>query len=337
MKRFFLFLASLLLGAAIFFWVAGSVGWAGIAESVLIFARWQGWVVFFITFLIFLLSVWRWREIIRSLSPDSSLKGVAGSYLAGYALMYLAPVLVLGGEAFRVYALKERNGVSRARGAASVFIDRFLEWTFNIAIIIFGLVFFFLSYRFDLVPQTIRLVFGLVFLASAAAVAVFYIRIFKKESIIEEILSVFGIKRSANGNNFLEVEREIFGFFKVGNALMWKTIAISFSRAALLVARTWALVLFLGKDAGFHGALTILSFNHLASMLPIPAALGTHEALQVLAFNSLGMSPSSAVSFALVTRSCEVIFSLAGVIILFKLSYDLLKQLIFKKIDNFKR
>jgi uncharacterized protein (TIRG00374 family) len=336
MKRFFLFLASLAIGAAIFFWVAESVGWAGIAESISIFTRWQGWIVFLITFLVFLLSVWRWREIIKSLSPGSSLKGITGSYFAGYALMYLAPILVLGGEAFRVYALKEKNGVSQARGAASVFIDRFLEWTFNIVIIIFGMVFFFSSYQFDLVPKKIRLVFGLIFLASALAIAVFYIKIFRKESAIGGFLSVFGFKKSAGGN-FLEVEKEVFSFFRAGNVLMWKAMAISFFRAILLVVRTWVLVLFLGENVAFSGALTILSFSHLAAMLPIPAALGTHEVLQILAFNSLGIGSSSAISFAMIIRSCEVIFSLVGVITLFKLSYDLLKESIFGKIDNFKR
>ena len=337
MKRFFLFFASLALGAAIFFWVADSVGWAGIAGSILIFAKWQGWVIFLATFLVFLMGIWRWREIIKSLSPGSPLKGTAGAYLAGYSLMYLAPVLVLGGEAFRVYSLKEKNGVPQARGAASVFIDRFLEWTFNIVVIIFGIVFFFLNYQFDLVPKEISLVFGAVFLISVLAIAVFYIKMFRKESIVGGILNFLGLRKIVKGKDIFEIEKEIFGFFKIENVLMWKAMAISLFRAVLLAVRTWALALFLGKNVAFGGTLTILSFNYLASMLPIPAALGAHEALQVLAFDSLGIEASSAIGFAMVTRSCEIVFSIIGVIILFKFSYDLLKRSIFKKIDNFKR
>lgn len=336
MRRLLLLFASFVLGAVIFFWIADSVGWAGIAESISIFAKWQGWAVFFITFLVFLLSVWRWREIVRSLSPAASLKGVAGSYLAGYALMYLAPVLFFGGEAFRVYALKEKNGVPRTSGAASVFIDRFLEWTFNVIVMAVGMFFFFSDYRSSFVPPKIRLVFGAVFLACVAGLVIFYAGLFRKESVVGGFLKIFGLKRERGGHNFLEVEKEIFNFFRIGNILMWKAAVLSFLRAVLLAVRTWALVLFLGGNASAGGTMTILGFNHLAAVLPIPAALGAHEALQVLAFDSLGIPSSAAVSFALVTRSCEVIFSFIGVIILCKLGYDLMKKAIFKKIDNFK-
>ena len=101
--------------------------------------------------------------------------------------------------------------------------------------------------------------------------------------------------------------------------------------------RAWLLISFLGRSVGTLPVLSILGFNYLAMMIPIPTALGSHEAIQTFAFNSLRLGASTATAFTMIIRGAELIIALTGVAILFQLGIILLRKALFKKIDNFKK
>ena len=115
---------------------------------------------------------------------------------------------------------------------------------------------------------------------------------------------------------------------------MWKGVGLSFLRAAVMLTRTWLLIFFLGKNIESLPALSILGFSYLAAMTPIPTALGSHEAIQTFAFNALGLGLSTAAAFTMIIRVAELLVSLVGLIILFRLGTGLLKNTLFRKINN---
>ena len=65
MKTLLLFLASLLIGVGLFFWIAGIVGWGEIKNAFLAFTGWQGLVILGLTFLMALVGTWKWKEILK--------------------------------------------------------------------------------------------------------------------------------------------------------------------------------------------------------------------------------------------------------------------------------
>ena len=323
MKKLLLFLVSLLIGLVLFFWVMETVGWNEIKKAFLVFTGWKGLVIFALTFLIMLAGNWKWKEILKSRGVDIPFFELFKSYLAGFSLMFLAPIIFWGGELFRGYVLKEKNSVPWAKGMGSVAIDRILEWTANLVIILIGSIFF--VFLIDFPPLKLFAIFGGSFLIALAALGLFYFKCVKKESII-------GFFLRNNKNQPLDTEKEVFNFFDLKNPIMWKALGISFLRAGLMYLRTWALILFLGKNFGPLESLSILGFSYLAAMIPTPTSLGSHEAIQTFAFNSFNIGASTAAAFTMIIRGAELVFALAGIIIFFRLGIGLLKKALLTKI-----
>jgi len=307
----------------LFFWVVKTVGWDEIEKAFMVFTGWKGMVIFVLTFLVMLTGNWKWQEILKSKGVKISFFELFKSYLAGFAMMYLAPIIFWGGELFRGYVLKEKYSIPWSKGMGSVVIDRILEWTTNVIIIFIGSVFF--IFLIDFPPLKLLGIFGGSFLVILAALGLFYFKCIKKESII-------GFFLRNNKNHLLETEKEVFDFFELKNPAMWKALGISFLKAGITYLKTWVLILFLGKNFGPLEALSILGFTYLAATIPTPTSLGSHEAIQTFAFNSFGIGASTAAAFTMIVRGAELIFGLAGTVIFFRLGIGLLKKVLFTKI-----
>ena len=329
MKKFFLFLVSLLVGIGLFLWIYNTIGWQEIKNAFLVFTGWQGLIIFCLTLLTTLIGNWKWKEILGGEGVKISFWELFRYYLAGFAVMFLAPILLGVGEIFRGYILKEKSQISWSKATASVIIDRILEWTTNLVVIFFGILFFLYNAGFP--PKNLVIIFGGVFLYFTAGISLFYFKTFKRESLTKAFGKIFNHRLDTKP---LEIEEEIFDFFKPKKKSMWKSFGLSFFRAAVMHLRAWLLIIFLGKEVSALSALSILGFNYLAVMIPIPAALGSHEAIQVFAFNSLGWGFSAATVFTMVIRGAELIMALVGLAILFRLGFVLLKNNLINRVKN---
>lgn len=329
MKKFLLFLISLLIGTALFFWVIKTVGWQEIRNSFIVFTGWQGLVILGLTILMALVGTWKWQEILKGMGAKISFKKLWRAYLSGFAIRYLVPIVIIGSEVFQGHILKETNSVSWGKSMASVIVDRILELTASLVVIFFGL--FFFLFKIGLPPIKVGLIFGGIIFLLTSLIFYFYFKSFKKESMAKAIGRIFNSKLDSQP---LEIEREIFSFFKPKKKTMWKGFFLAFFRVGIMWFRTWLLVFFLGKSFGALPVLSILGFYCLITMVPIPADLGSHEAIQAFAFNSLGLKASMGTAFALIIRGAELILSLFGIIILFHLGLELIKNTLFKKAEG---
>jgi len=330
MKKLGLFLVSLAIGIGLFVWVLKFVGVQELKNILDILISWQGLVIFGFTLSIMLVSNWRWKQIFEGEGVKISFRSLLGPYLAGFGVLYLAPILIWGGELLRVYILKKRNLISWPKAMSAVIIDRILEWTFNLAAIFFGISFF--IYKIGLPSSKLFIIFGGIFLIFVLAIFFFYFKALKKESIAKAIGKIFIKKLDGQP---LDTEREIFDFFKPRNKSMYKAILLSFLRMVLIYFRAWVLVFFLGKNITWVSALIIFGFSYLAVMIPIPASLGSHEAIQTFVFKSLGLGISSAAGFTILIRATEIIFALLGIVILLQMWTGLLKNILLGKGDKF--
>ncbi len=329
MKKFLLFFLSLFIGIGLFIWIINFVGWQDIKNAFLVFTGWQGIVIFILTLLMMLIGNWKWKEILKGQEVKISFWELFKVYLAGFAVMFLAPILLWVGEIFRTYTLKEKEQISWSKALSSVIIDRILEWTANLVVIFLGLLFF--LYKIGLPPKNLGIAFGGVLLLFVIAIFLFYFKTFKRESITKTFGRIFNGRLDKEP---LQTEKEIFDFFKLEKKSMWRSFAISFLRAAVMYVRTWFLIMFLGKNISALSVLSILGFTYLAAMIPIPAALGSHEVIQIFSFNSLGLGVSTATAFTMIIRAAELLFALAGVVIFLRLGTIFLKNFIFKSIKK---
>lgn len=326
MRKFLLFLISLLVGIGLFIWIGRTVGWQEIKNAFLVFTGWQGLVIFGLTLLMILVGNWKWQEILKSGGTNISFFNLLRIYLASFSIRFLAPIILVAAELFQGYTLKERNSLAWSKGMASVVIDRILEWTANLVVIFFGVLIFLLM--IGLPPMKLVIIFGAVFLVFAAGISYFYLKAFKRESMAKAIAKIFNHRLDSQP---LAIEKEIFNFFKLKKLPMWRAFGLSFLRVGVMYFRAWLLILFLGKEISGLPVLSILGFTYLAVMIPIPTALGSHEAIQTFAFNSLGLGLPTATAFTMIIRGAELLIALAGAIILLRLGAIFLKKFLFKR------
>lgn len=301
-KKILFFLISLAAGIGIFIWILKLVGWEKIKMAFAVFTGWQGLVILILTFLMAIIGNWKWREILRDKGVEISFIDLLKAYLAGFSMMFFAPIMLWGGEVFRGYIIKKYSSVSWSRGTASVIIDRVLEWTTNLIVIFVGTFYFILSTGVSL--RSIGLTIGLAFIFFIIIISFFYFKSYKKESIVRFLMR-------SDYKNPLEIEMEIFDYFRLSKMAMWKGFLISGLRAVVMYFRTWILIFFLGKSINPLSALSILGFSYLAAMIPIPAAIGSHEAIQTFSFNVLGIGASAAPVFTMIIRASELVVALS--------------------------
>jgi len=349
MKKFLLFLFSLLIGVILFVWILETVGWQEIQSAFLVFTGWQGIVILFLTFLMILIGTWKWQEVLQETGARISFREIWRAYLAGFSIRFLAPIFIIGVEIFQGYILKKKNSIPWSQGMASVIIDRILEWTVNLVIVFWGGMFFLLMIDFP--PMKLVMIFGSVFLIFLFGISFFYFKISKRESIVKAFAKLFNqklspVKRGEGGDEvksqrpidsqLFGIEKEIFNFFKLSKKkVIWKVFGLNLLRAGVMLWRTWLLIVFLGKSIGALPALSILGFTYLAVMIPIPAALGSHEVIQTFAFSSLNLGAATAAAFTMIIRGAELIVVLLGIVILFRLGIFLIRDTFLKKINNF--
>ncbi len=327
MKKVLFFLLTLLIGLWIFYFIIRTVGLESMKYAFSIFLGAKGIAVFGLTFLMLVIGVWKWKLVLKTQGHKVSLKELLGFRFSSFSMLFFAPMLVLGGDIFRSYALKEKKDVPWEKAMGSVIIDRILEWTCNLMIVLSGVVFFIL--KVGIIPHKFKVIlFGSLIILIMGAVF-FYIRSFRKKSILRIFM------RRTKQNHFLDIEQEVFKFFKPKKIAMWKCLAISFFRSLIAVLRCWLVIMFLGKGLAVFPAISILGFYFLALLIPIPAALGSHDALQAFAFSALGLGAGSGAAFATIIRGAELAAALIGLVLLFRLGVGLIRDIFFKKIDIF--
>ncbi|MFH1820527.1 MAG: lysylphosphatidylglycerol synthase transmembrane domain-containing protein [Candidatus Nealsonbacteria bacterium] len=331
MKKILSFFVSLLIGIGLLAWIIRLVGWQEILSSFLIFTGWQGMVILFLSFLLLWVSCFKWHLILKSQGYEIKNRELFLPYLTSFAMNYLFQMIIVGGDIFRAYVLREKYDVPWKKAVSSVIIDKILDSTGFILAILTGLGFF--LFKIGLPPANLAIVLGGFLLLMVSGISFFYLKSFRKESIARPIAKFFR-KRGLPDGDILEIERETFSYFKPNKTIFWQGIGLSLLRVSLTWLRTWLLILFLGQAIGVWPTLSILGSVYIAMMIPIPADIGVHEVVQVFTFNSLGLGATIAPAFAIIQRGAQLILSLAGIVIFFKLGMGLFKSFLFKKLDT---
>ncbi len=322
-KKIFILFLSLILGLAIFFRVVNNIGWQAIQNTLYVFTGLHGLIILILTFLSVVVGTWKWQEILGR-HYKIPFQKLFGFYLAGYSVMFFAPIIFWGGEFLRAYALKERYAVPWPKSMASVGIDRILEWTINLAIIFAAGFILIFSTGFPLERLTVILA-GL-FMGLLTILAFFYFRCIRKESIVELLMS-------SKQNQVVDTEKEIFSFFKVKNMAMWRAFFITLIKSLILYLRAFLLIMFLGKKIGVMVVFSIFGFSYLATVVPLPAALGIHEATQIFVFKSFRLENYTAAAFTMTLRWAEIFIAFFGIIVICFIGAELLKNTMSKKIN----
>lgn len=341
MKKIFFFLISLTIGAVIFGAVTSKVGSKEIVQAFSLFS-WSGLLVILaLTFFIALIDIWKLKFILKTQGHNLSYLNVAEVWLPGFAVTYLSPFFIWGGEVVMIYALRKKFNVAWEKSGAAVFIFRAIDATIFFPFLILGILTF--PILIGYLPVGKMLIAGGILTGIFVALLItFYVKSFRGESVLEGLLKIFGkdrkkVEKTEGGRMFFEGEREVIKFFGPRKKAMWIAIGNSLIKYFLILIRAWLLIFFFKGGLSIMKAIAAYGFYNLTDLIPVPAQLGTLELSEVMVFQGFGMGAGVGIAFALVLRAMDSLECLMGIIIMIKIGFELIRKRIFEAIDKFVR
>jgi len=340
MKKILKFVIALSIGLVIFGFVMGRAGWERFNEAFVLFLSFKGIIIILLTFAIAAISVLRWKLILRSQGLDARVKDLGKLWSVGFAISFLTPVSLLGGEAFRIYLTKKKFNFSWEKSAASVIIDKILDGTLFLMFLIAGILAFLFYGHFP--SHMMAWLVALIILGLLGILLLFYFKAVNRESVLEWFLKVFGIrkekfKNTPNGKIIFDTEKEVIRFFSPKRRAFWKGLSLSFLRYFLLFLRAALIIFFLKEGIEVSRVLAIYGFANLGLLFPLPAGLGSLEAVSAFSFGTLGLGFATGTIFGMVWRGADLFLCLIGVVFLVKFGAELAEVKILGFIDSLKK
>ncbi|MEA2098222.1 MAG: lysylphosphatidylglycerol synthase transmembrane domain-containing protein [Patescibacteria group bacterium] len=318
-KKVFFLLFSLLIGLSLFILAIQQAGINSVAETILFFPLSVILTVFLINFFaVCIVGSFRWKIIIDSQSRHKiNFIKVIRAKLAGFAVSYITPSILIGGEPVRAYMIKEEAGCDWEKSFASVIIDQAIYLFTMFLFMVVG--FLFLVDHFSL-PVSVFYGFGIIISATFLIFYLFYSRLINKNSdghgffmfIIKTIRldRIKFIKRKEE--NIERTEKIIAYFFRKENKAFIKAFVFAIVEVLLYLVTIWIIILYLGKTIDLAYAIAIFFILTLANLVPIPGSLGSFEASLTFIFNLLELEKSNGFTFSLIFRFINIMLVFVG-------------------------
>ena len=331
MKSLILSIFFSLTGVGIFVWVIQDVGPSNIVHAFSGFPWWGVFGVIGLTIVNFWIGVIRWQRILNYLGVRVSARALWGAWLAGFTFSYMTPISFVGGEAIRTGFLRSRLGVPAYKGFASIAIDKVIEGTIWIVVIVTGISFFLVVLGMPAIglAQTVA-IGGVVIFFATALIGIVYVAGFRQKRMVHRVLGMFGLQNSQGGVFLQDTEHEMLGFFHFSNRVLWESLLLSVAKNAVSWSRLVLIVFLLGKGIELWGGFIMLAFSYLGYSAPVPGGFGTFEVSQTIAFAGLGLGAESGIALVFLIRAAEMLLVLVGGFFLVRFGMEFL-------LDNVKR
>ncbi len=311
----------LLFGLAIFSYLVWDFG----LENIVINIKRTGWwfaPVIGVWVIVYVFNAWAWFVIIRDNSKGVSFGTLYSLTITGLALNYVTPFLNLGGEPYRVLALRERLGLHRAVSSVILYnmvrmLSHFFFWLGAVGLVVF------------LVP--VSLGFGL--LLSAVSVAVFLLIFFffsrHRKGVFESFLSWVSRVRilrpldarlEKHRKGLLTIDGQIKQLYNEHRGSFYRSLASEF------IARVVASFefFFILKGLGFTVSIVeALYINAAASLILnllffMPFELGTREGGLYFVMQSIGYASGIGIYIGLANRIRELFWIFVGFLLMLR-------------------
>lgn len=255
-----------------------------------------------ISFLMIATSCFKWQIFLRARNLNVSLTRLILLYLVGYFFNNFLPSNV-GGDVARSFILgKEIQNNPDSFG--SVFLERF---TGLLGLLVLAIFAFFLNIRVINKPEIG--IFLLFFLIAFIATALL---LFTKwsQKLLAAVLDLSLLK--AIKNKAVEFLKVIY-YFRNQRVVLSKAMLISFLFHIMTVINTLVVCLSLGIDVAVFDLAVVVPIILIVSAIPISLnGIGLWEGSFVYFFSVVGITPSAALSIALVLRAKNLFIALIG-------------------------
>lgn len=318
-KNFYICL-SFLAGCGLFGYVLGQVDVAEVSQVFYLFSINKVLFLCLINFLaVIVLGGWRWKMVFKTQGGVISWGKIIQAKLAGFAVSYLTPSALIGGEPVRACILKETANTSWEKAIASVIIEQIIFFTVLFLVLSVNLILFLKILPIQAVIVSVILLFTILFLVSY-----FYIKLLRKASRKESFLMVVVRRAHLHKWGFIKnrldnikfTDSLIADFFQNHPRTLAWSVVVTLGELLFDILLIYYIIQFLGLSLNFWQSGEIFLFTTIANLTPIPAALGSFEFLTASIFQFLGSDVSSSMMFSLVFRFINVAMCLVGCVFL---------------------
>lgn len=285
-------------------------------------AGWWFIAVVLIWLPIYLLNACSWNVIINNGGKHKAIPfvKVLKYTISGYALNYVTPVGVLGGEPYRIMEIKPYLGTAKATSSVILYammhiFSHFIFWAFSIVLYI-------LMY-FDRIDMMMGLF--LVIVAAFCSLGIYFFMKGYRNGLAMKTLRVFthvpGLRRKAR--RFVEekkdtvkrIDAQIAELHRQNKRTFHLSLFLEFASRIVGCLELWFIFMILTDTVSFWDCILIQAFTSLFANLFffMPLEMGTREGGFALAVGGLSMSGAFGVLAGLLTRIRELIWVAIGI------------------------
>lgn len=307
------------VGIALFIFLVWDFGVANIITNI---DRTGWWFVSIIGIwgVVYLLNALSWYLIIDAKNNEISFVNVFSISLSGFAINYITPFVNLGGEPYRIIALKDYLGLSNSVSSTISFtmlhqLSHFFFWLTAIVIVFFLftistgieailfitlavllmlIVFFFSRHKKGIFESLLRI------LSKLPLKKILYDKIIRKEEIL------------------LKIDEEIKEFYNGKKRIFYSALSIEFTARLISSLEYYFILKAIGYEPTFMDAFLV---NAGASLIMnilffIPMGLGTREGGLVLILEGLKYASGVGVYVGLINRIREFFWIFVGLLLI---------------------
>lgn len=322
MRKFIFCLISFLVGLLLFAVAMRQAGVGDVLETVFLFPPLIIILAFLLNFTaVCVIGSWRWKIIIESQNSHKiGFLKVLRAKLAGFAISYITPSVLIGGEPVRAYMIKEETDCDWEKSFASVVIDVAIYFLSLFLLMIVG--FLFLINYFSL-PAEFFYGFGIVVIFTISIWYLFYSKMLNKKSggdgffvFIMKALRLDKIKLiKSKEKNIEKTERIIARFFRNKKEALLKSFFLSVLEIIFYLAVICVVVFHLdqtGETFEFIQSVPIFFLITMANFVPIPGSFGSFEVALTFIFELLNLGKSNGFALGLIYRFVNIILVIIG-------------------------
>jgi uncharacterized protein (TIRG00374 family) len=250
----------------------------------------------------------RWWIIVRAENPSMPFLPMVGYRLSVFGLSYFTPGPQVGGEPLQVLYLQRNHGLSFARSASAVIMDKLLEFLVNFVLIGLGT---WAIVRVGLLSGSgIGPILSLIGLAVLLTWPVIHIvLLYHGITPISRLMhrQPFISKENSAIRMTVVAERMASAFCRKHLGPMFAATGASFLAVAGIAIEYYLMVSFLGMEINAIQVFAALTVLQVAFLMPLPGGLGALEASQVFALGAFGQPAAAAIGLTLLMRARDML------------------------------
>lgn len=271
---------------------------------------------------IYLINTSSWYIILRSGGSISTLSfaRLFKFTVSGFAINYVTPVGLMGGEPYRIMELKPYVGVERATSSVVLYVMMhiFSHFVFWIAAVVLYVCCYKVSFEMGIVLTLVTLL------------CVFLSAIFMKgykngmtKACVNigghiPFLKKYAIRFAENNKEKLEnIDQQIALLHKQKKSTFYSALSLEFIARVVGCLEIWLILNILTSDISFVDCILVVAFSSLMAniLFFLPMQLGGREGGFALAVAGLSLSGAYGVYAALITRVRECFWIIVGLVL----------------------